>query len=173
MKTSTNAQHSGRRNYMLLPYKVATIILLLTAFSSSMKAQMATATGEPLNLEKGIAISGYDPVAYFTLGKATQGKNTISFTQNGATYYFATDANRQLFIKEPAKYQPQYGGWCAYAMATSGEKVEIDPQTYKIVNGKLLLFYNKFFNNTLNSWNKNEKGYLPLADTNWKKITNK
>ena len=67
-------------------------------------------------------------------------------------------------------YEPQYGGWCAYAMGTSGEKVKVDPETFKIIDGRLFLFYNAFFNNTLNSWNKDEKNYHTKADQNWKTI---
>ncbi len=65
-------------------------------------------------------------------------------------------------------YEPQYGGWCAYAMGNSGEKVEVDPETYKIVDGKLYLFYNKYFTNTLKSWNKDEAKLKSKADESWK-----
>ena len=74
------------------------------------------------------------------------------------------------FAKNPAGFEPQYGGWCAYAMGSSGEKVEINPETFKIVEGKLYLFYNAFFNNTLKSWNKEEAQLKAKADSNWKKI---
>ena len=167
------------RGYVTTPYKikravlkVASIIFLsLTIFTAH--AQTIDTDAKQLNLDKGIAINGYDAVAYFTVGEAIEGSTKISYTLNGATYYFASEANRQLFIKQPAKYLPQYGGWCAYAMGTKGEKVEIDPQTFKIVNGRLLLFYNRFFNNTLISWNKAEDNLLPKADANWSKIVKK
>lgn len=70
----------------------------------------------------------------------------------------------------PEKYEPAYGGWCAYAMGETGEKVKIDPETYKIVDGKLFLFYNFWGNNTLEDWNENEKSLKSKADQNWKKI---
>lgn len=73
-------------------------------------------------------------------------------------YYFISKANKDEFLKNAAKYEPQYGGWCAYAMGANGEKVEIDPETFKIVDGKLYLFYHSFTNNTLNTWNKDEAG---------------
>src|SRR5687767_8733345 len=119
------------------------------------------ATGQPgrsnqFNLEDGIAIQGYDPVGYFVSGKAVKGKKELAHKLDGVTYYFATAANRDTFLKDHAKYEPQYGGWCAYAMGQSGEKVEIDPETYKIRDGKLYLFYNSLFNNTLPKWNDNE-----------------
>ena len=104
-----------------------------------------------------LAIQGYDPVSYFTQGKAVEGDKNNSIVHDGVTYYFSTAKNKEVFKASPARYEPQYGGWCAYAMGATGEKVEVDPETFKIVNGKLYLFYNKFFNNTLKSWNKNEK----------------
>ena len=73
-------------------------------------------------------------------------------------------------MKDPKKYEPQYGGWCAYAMGASNEKVEIDPETFKIVNGKLYLFFHNFINNTLLKWNKDEANLKALADKNWQAI---
>jgi YHS domain-containing protein len=122
------------------------------------------------NLDGGVAISGYDPVAYFTQGKAIKGKKDLAVSAEGVTYYFSTMENKEEFKKNYSKYEPQYGGWCAYAMGNDGSKVEVDPETFKIIDGKLFLFYNKFFNNTLKSWNKNEAGLKTKADANWQKI---
>lgn len=122
------------------------------------------------NVEKsGLAIEGYDPVAYFSSHKAVEGKEDINTVYKGITYRFSTSQNRDLFLSQPAKYEPQYGGWCAYAMGTSGEKVEVDPETFKVVDGKLYLFYNKYFNNTLKSWNKAEAQLKAKADQSWSK----
>lgn len=122
---------------------------------------------------KHIAIEGYDPVAYFAQGKAVKGKAALAATKDGITYFFSSAQNKEAFLAQPAKYEPQYGGWCAYAMGATGEKVPVDPETFKIVNGKLYLFYNKFLNNTLKSWNKDEKNLNAKADGNWAKIFNK
>ena len=122
------------------------------------------------NLDDGVAIKGYDPVAYFTQNKAVKGKKEFSYSSHGVEYHFATGADQQLFQASPAKYEPQYGGWCAYAMGHDGSKVEIDPETFKIINGKLFLFYNRFFNNTLKSWNQDESKLHAQADANWQKI---
>lgn len=119
------------------------------------------------NLEKGIAIQGYDPVAYFTQSKAIKGSNQLSVYTEGVTYYFSTAANKALFLATPQKYEPQYGGWCAYAMGATNEKVEIDPKTFKVFNGKLYLFYHSWINNTLNKWNKDEVNLQTKADKNW------
>ncbi len=122
------------------------------------------------NLDGGIAISGYDPVAYFTQNKAVKGKKDMAVYHHGVTYYFSSAANKDLFKSNPSKYEPEYGGWCAYAMGEKGEKVSIDPETFKILNGKLYLFYNRFFTNTLKDWNKNEATLKARADANWPKI---
>jgi YHS domain-containing protein len=122
------------------------------------------------NLDNGIAISGYDPVAYFKLEKAIRGKKEFAVFNQGITYYFASSDNKEEFKKNPGKYEPQYGGWCAYAMGKSGSKVEIDPETFKIIDGKLYLYYNRFFNNTLKSWNKDEANLKSKADINWQQF---
>ncbi len=124
---------------------------------------------EHYNLKRGLAIQGYDPVAYFTENKAVEGSEKISHSSEGVTYYFSSTKNRQLFIANPKQYEPQYGGYCAYAMA-DGDKVRIDPETFKIVDGKLFLFYNFRFTNTLKSWNKDEANLLPKANSQWSKI---
>lgn len=122
------------------------------------------------NLENKVAIQGYDPVGYFNQGKALKGKNEFTVSYQSVIYKFSSNENKQTFLKNPSKYEPQYGGWCAYALGSSGEKVEINPETFKIIDGKLYLFYNAFFNNTLKSWNKNESNLKSQADDNWKKI---
>ncbi len=123
------------------------------------------------NVEDGLAIEGYDPVAYFTSNKAVKGKKDLQYQHEDVTYYFSSAANRDAFIKNPVAYEPQYGGWCAYAMGETGEKVEIDPETFKVLDGKLYLFYNAYFNNTLPKWNKDEMTLKTKADKNWKAIT--
>ncbi len=133
-------------------------------------AQDASLRTKQFNLNNNIAISGYDPVAYFKLAKAVKGNKDLSVVADGITYYFSTADNKEEFKKDYTKYEPQYGGWCAYAMGNDGSKVEVDPETFKIVDGKLYLFYNRFFNNTLKSWNKNEAHLKMNADANWKKF---
>lgn len=125
------------------------------------------------NLENKLAIQGYDPVAYFKINKALPGKKEISTKYKSVIYYFSSKENLELFSKNPSNYEPQYGGWCAYAMGNSGEKVEINPETFKIIDGKLYLFYNAYFTNTLKSWNKNEKSLKNKADNNWNAIVKK
>ena len=118
----------------------------------------------------GLALQGYDPVAYFIQKKAIKGKKESAVIYQGLTYYFSIPEYKELFLKNPSAYEPEYGGWCAYAMGAKGEKVEVDPETFKIVNNKLYLFYNRFFNNTLKDWNKDEAALKQNADLSWKKI---
>lgn len=117
-----------------------------------------------------LALAGYDPVAYFTEGKAAKGKQSINTSHRGVTYHFSTEDNRRRFIESPAKYVPAYGGWCATAMA-KGEKVEIDPTNFKITNGRLFLFFKAFYANALKDWNKEEPALIPKADGHWKTIS--
>ncbi|MEO7307056.1 MAG: YHS domain-containing (seleno)protein [Ferruginibacter sp.] len=122
------------------------------------------------NLSDGLAIKGYDPVAYFTQHKAVKGSKENAVYHQGVTYYFSSVENKELFKANPFKYEPEYGGWCAYAMGKNGEKVSVDPATFKIINGKLYLFYNKYFTNTLTDWNKDETNLKQKADANWPKL---
>ncbi len=145
--------------------KLVIVVCSVLYFTAAFSQQNTRA--KQFNLEKGVAIKGYDPVAYFTSNKAIKGKGNITASVEGVTYNFATSANKDAFIKSPKKFEPEYGGWCAYAMGSSGEKVEIDPETFKIVNGKLYLFYNSLFNNTLPKWNKEEATLKSKADKNW------
>lgn len=147
------------------------LVAVISLIALTTNAQDATRK-KHFNLNNGIAISGYDAVAYLTQSKAVKGKKENSHVYEGITYYFSSTANRDLFKANPAKYEPQYGGWCAYAMGNDGTKVEVDPETFKIVDGKLYLFYNSFFTNTLKLWNKNEATLKGNADKNWKKTYN-
>ncbi|WP_020598618.1 YHS domain-containing (seleno)protein [Spirosoma panaciterrae] len=134
------------------------------------QSNSATARKQQFNLENGLALQGYDAVAYFTQNKAVKGSATNSFTYKNVTYRFATPANLKAFQEAPDRYEPQYGGWCAYAMGATGEKVEIDPETFKVKDGKLYLFYHSFINNTLPKWNKDEVNLHKKADMNWGKF---
>lgn len=119
-----------------------------------------------------LAIDGYDPVAYFPGhgGKPTKGKPEFTHTHRGVTYRFASAANRDAFKADPVRFEPAYGGWCAYAMA-KGERVEIDPKAFHITGGRLLLFYKDFFTDTRDPWAKDEPAMTQSADKQWKKYS--
>ena len=124
------------------------------------------------NLDDGLALSGYDPVAYFEVGggKATKGDAKLEFTYRGVKYRFANAANLDTFKADPRAYEPCYGGWCAYAMAR-GDKVEIDAESFLVVDGKLYLFFNGLFADTRAKWRKEGHDTLrPKADEHWAKL---
>jgi YHS domain-containing protein len=149
---------------------VFTIFLGLAAFVS-LGQDVTQLRKSQFNLDNGVAISGYDPVAYFKQGKAVEGKKDNAVISQGVTYYFSSIENKEEFKSNAAKYEPQYGGWCAYAMGKDGSKVEVDPETFKIIDGRLYLYYNKYFNNTLKSWNKDEAKLKARADKNWQNFS--
>lgn len=144
--------------------KIVTILALFLVVSSF--AQNEIHRLSQYNLENKIAIQGYDPVAYFKQSKAIKGKKEIATTYQGVIYYFSSQSNKDAFTINSASYEPQFGGWCAYALGSSGDKVDINPETFKILDGKLYLFYNAYFNNTLKSWNKDEVNLKKKAETN-------
>jgi YHS domain-containing protein len=148
---------------------VLTLLLAITA--GTVLAQNASFRQKQYNLPAShIAINGYDPVAYFTMQKPTKGNSKYALQHEGVVYHFESAQHKALFAANPAKYEPQYGGWCAYAMGASGEKVEVDPETFKLVQGKLYLFYHSWINNTLTKWNRDEPSLKSKADANWKKF---
>ncbi|MEX0921883.1 MAG: YHS domain-containing (seleno)protein [Rhodovibrionaceae bacterium] len=112
---------------------------------------------------EGIALGGSDPVAYFTEGKAVQGSSEFSADYDGATWHFASAANRDAFAADPESYAPRYGGYCAYA-AAAGAKAKTVPEAWKIVDGKLYLNFSKAVQSR---WEEDIPGYIAKADANW------
>lgn len=144
------------------------VMCTLISFASLLVSAQPALRVKQFNLDKGVALQGYDPVAYFVKGKAIKGKTEFAYKTDGVTYYLSSAENKEIFSKNYKNYEPQYGGWCAYAMGETGEKVEVDPETFKIIDGKLYLFYNSLFNNTLPKWNNNETKLKRKADEQWK-----
>lgn len=141
------------------------VLCSITVFSQKQNKRLTH-----FNLVRNVAIQGYDPVAYFKQGNATKGSKVITASYEGVVYCFSTVVNKEAFVNNPSKFEPQYGGWCAFAMGDSSGRVAINPETFKITNGKLYLFYNAFFNNTLKNWNKEELKLMQNADANWIKM---
>jgi YHS domain-containing protein len=144
-------------------------ILLVTVIFPHAYAQSDGLRQEHFNIKRNLAIEGYDPVSYFN-GKPLEGDPEIKLNYKSVTYQFASKSNLEKFKQSPEKYEPAYGGWCAYAMGDTGEKVKIDPETFTVMDGKVYLFYNFWGNNTLEDWKKNEKKLKEKADLNWKNI---
>ena len=153
------------------------VIFCYVAFFASVVAMAQTEEirAAHFNIIEGTpAIDGYDPVSYFN-GAPKPGKANYAYTYKGVNYLFNDYKNLEQFKQQPNHYEPAYGGWCAYAMGDTGEKVKVNPKTYKIVDDKLYLFYDFYFTNTLKDWNKNEKRLKTMADEYWAemvKLTN-
>jgi YHS domain-containing protein len=127
----------------------------------------ALASDEPKSIvntdEKGVALQGYDPVAYFTDNRPVKGDPAITARYKRATYYFANDEHRKLFEANPSKYEPQFGGYCGYA-ASINKISPINPDFFQVLDGRLVLQHNQ---KAWDLWNKDVKGNLASADKNW------
>ncbi len=149
--------------------KIFSIFLgvLLTVLSAV--ADTSEQREEHYNLKgDGLAIEGYDPVAYFS-GEPKKGHAEHSHTLRGVRYHFSSEGNLAKFKTNPTQYEPQYGSWCAYAFALKAGKVKINPKAYKIVNGKLYLFYKTLLGgDTLKKWNtQNDLAQIKIAESEW------
>ncbi len=125
--------------------------------------QGLTAAGAPL------AIHGYDPVAYFTENRARIGKAAFSVAYQGAAYRFVSQANKETFEKDPERFVPQYGGFCAFGVAV-GAKFDGDPLLFRIVDNKLYLNLSP---DIQAKWQQDIKGNIAKADKNWESIRDK
>jgi YHS domain-containing protein len=115
----------------------------------------------------GVAIKGYDPVAYFVEGRAAAGLPEFSYEWLGATWQFANPKHRELFTESPMKYAPQYGGHCAAGAAFGESTADIDPEAWVIVDGKLYLQYSKA---ALEAWERDRAHRIATADQKWPEI---
>ena len=138
--------------------------VLVLATATNVKAQK-----EEVFMAQSQAIKGYDPVAYFTVGKPVKGNAKYSFEWKNATWIFSSQENRDAFAKDPEKYAPQYGGYCAYGMS-EGHKAPTDPNAWTIVEGKLYLNYSP---KVKELWVKNTAERLEMANKNWPELKNK
>lgn len=131
-------------------------------------AAAAASEREHHNLDHGTAIRGYDPVSYFD-GQPTKGDAGVNADVDGVRYVFVSTANRDRFVAEPSRFIPAYGGWCATAMA-EGEKVDIDPKSYRITDGRLFLFYKGWLGDARKRWVKDEANLTRKADEHWQRL---
>ena len=115
---------------------------------------------------EGFAINRYDPVAYFTVGKPVRGQSDFVAEHNGAKYAFSSTENRALFLASPDKYEPQYGGYCAFGLVY-GSKSDIDPEVWEIVDGRLYFMINP---GTKSLWTKKKDTHIQIADKAWRSI---
>jgi YHS domain-containing protein len=135
---------------------------------------LAQAQIDPVNAD-GLAIGGYDVVAYFS-GTPQKGTKAHAAKHNGATYYFASKANKDAFTKSPSSYLPEFDGYCAWGVGEKQAKFPINPETFDIIDGKLYLFFNGDFNgepfNTLPDWKDRTAELKKAAHANWPKVKN-
>lgn len=147
--------------------KLRTLIAtaIVAAGPVAISAPAAFADKDPIYTAKrsNLALQGYDTVAYFTVGEPTKGSADYSTTFNGAEFRFASEENLNLFLGNPEQYAPQYGGYCAWAVA-KGQTAKGDARRWAIVDNKLYLNYNKGIQK---KWDKDRAGFITSADTNW------
>ncbi len=139
-------------------------IFLATVLSLASQSASGSQTA---NVEKnGVILKGYDPVTYFTQPKPEKGLAKFTAEYGGAIYQFSNEANQALFKKDPQKFAPAYEGWCATAVA-GGYKYDIDPENFKVTNGRLFLFYRGWRGDAKKDWVKDEPKSLQKADELW------
>lgn len=149
--------------------------LFLAAVSLVGTIEAKPSVESSLNLRKGgLALGGYDPLSYFREESPVKGDPKLALEVAGARYLFASEENLAAFAAEPQKYQPAFGGWCAWAML-DGEKVDVDPRSFRIFDGKLLLFYDGLWGDTRSKWIEKseasaEETLVEQAQTNWKHV---
>ncbi len=165
----TRCSPGTRREAQLERLFMSTLLRILVAATLLLAGALASvpahADSKPIytGLFSDKAVSGYDVVAYFTIGQPTKGDQQFSHTHQGATWLFSSAANRDAFIADPAKYSPQFGGYCAWAVSQN-KVASGDPLFWKIVDGKLYLNYDK---NIQTRWEGDIPNFIRLADANW------
>src|SRR6266436_8856729 len=139
-------------------------LLAIAAFAANLLA------GELVNVDQnGVALQGYDPVTYFTDGRPAKGSQEFAASYNGAIYYFASAEHKAQFEKEPGKYAPSFGGFCAFAVSR-GTTAPTSVDAFQIINGHLVLQNNK---DVLKRWQEDPKGNFEKAEANWREIVQK
>lgn len=145
------------------PSRRLLLVLLTAGLTLAVFAGNRAQAVDPFFNTDGLAIQGYDPVAYFKAGKPVYGKAEFTFEHAGTTWQFASAANRDAFAADPARYAPQYGGYCAWAVS-QGYTASTDPDAWHIEDGKLYLNYSK---SVQSRWAEDIAGNIRKADTNW------
>jgi YHS domain-containing protein len=137
-----------------LPVAAAAVLAISTA---------SIARADEIYTTNGVAINGYDAVAYFSDHKPIKGSDKFTIAYKGATFYFASAAHRDTFAGNPERYAPQFGGYCAYGTA-AGHKAPTEPQAFTVVDDKLYLNYN---DHVLQTWRADVSGNIKKANANW------
>lgn len=138
-------------------------VMMVAAIAATPDKVSRTKPVESLNLGQGVALRGYDPVAYFAEGAPAVRDPAISYQWQGASWLFSTPAHREAFVADPARYAPQYGGYCAFAVSR-GTTADADPNQWAIVNGKLYVNNNAFAKKL---WDQDRPANIEAGDSNW------
>lgn len=146
--------------------KLAQIVVVALTFLVVFGVGTLWASGAPeavVNQQDGVAIKGYDPVAYFTEGRPVKGTDEFTVEYDGAVWHFSSAEHRDLFLSDPEKYAPAYGGYCAWAVS-NGDFADIDPEQWVIHGGTLYL---NFDARTNTRFNEDLSGNIQKAEDNW------
>ncbi len=147
--------------------KILTLILLTVS-------TLLIAQKTDYNTKNGYVAEGFDVVSYFVDSKPLEGKKKFQTTHDGAKFKFSSEKNLNLFKENPIKYTPQYGGFCAYAIAAKKTKMYIDAEAYEIRDGKLYLFYSSWLSSKLDAWKEGDTKKLQTqGDKNWVELKHK
>jgi len=156
----------SRRSFMASAALSASVLLATLPLAPSAFAQTGTASFTVNVDEHGVALKGYDPVAYFAQAKPSKGLPNFSARHEGATYWFSSAANRDAFNAGPDKFKPAFGGYCAMGVALD-KKLDIDPTLWRVVDGKLFLNVHQ---GAQTRWLEDVPGNIALANKNWLRI---
>lgn len=154
---------AARRHLFFTAALLATGTLLLPRAASAYDENSPNAVNVDAS---GLALKGHDPLAYFTAARATPGLPQFNASFGGATYRFASASNRDAFVANPAQYAPAYGGFCAMGMALE-KKLDVDPQAWRVVDGRLYLNVNK---DVQKRWLDDVPGNIAAAEKNWPRL---
>ena len=158
MFRSMAGQATVRNSQIFLLPLAAIMVLLPFLISCSLESGFSSESAEKIT-----AIAGYDPVAYHTESKPVPGIGDFTYEWNDAKWHFSCKENMERFKKNPERYAPQYNGYCAFGLSRN-DFVEVNPEAWAIVNGKLYLTYN---HDIRNAWLKDKRNYIAKADRNW------
>lgn len=145
----------------------AGLFALLAITTTGIGRAASTEGFVPLNIEKGVALKGYDPVAYFRVAAPVQGRPEFTHEWKGASWRFSNRTNLEAFRAAPERYAPQFGGYCAYAVA-NGYVAPIDPEAWHIENGKLYLNYDA---GVKEKWLAQRPQFISKAEHHWLKMS--
>lgn len=168
----------NKLNLILISILISTI-----TYAQEDNVKLANTDAPYYNINKdSLALNGFDPTEYFVNNRASQGSEKHQYKHKGIIYYFVNEKNKSLFIENPEKYMPEFGGYCAYGLGMEfglglnenpPGKYPVNPETFKIIDNKLYLFYNNHGYNFLEVWESNEMANLERANERWKAINEK